>query len=144
AELGVLVHLARADLHLDALALWSDDRRVDGAIEVAFGRGDIVVEFPRDVGPEAMDHSQRGVTVTDRPDDDAHRPDVEELLERQLLALHLAVDAVHVFRPAVDLRLNARGLKLGVQPPAELLDVALAIGTPLVEGGRDPPVLLRL
>src|SRR6185437_1550663 len=71
-------------------------------------------------------------------------PDVEELLEGQLLALHLAMDAVHVLRPAMDLRLDAGGLKLRPQALAEFLDVALPVGTALVEGARDEPVILRL
>ena len=65
-------------------------------------------------------------------------------LERELLALHLAVDAVDVFRAAVDLGLDAGLEQLRAQRRAELLDVALAVGAPLVEGGGDVLVLLRL
>src|SRR6185437_17102667 len=144
AELGVLVHLAGADLHLDTLALGSDYRGVDGAIEVAFGCGNVVVELARDVGPEPMDHAERGVAVADGRDDDAYGANVEELLEGELLTLHLSVDAVHVLWPSVDLRLDAGALKLRTQSYAELLDVLLPVGSALVESACDPPVFLRL
>ena len=54
AELGVLVHLARADLHLDAAPLRPDHGGVDRAIEVALGRGDVVVELAGNVRPQPV------------------------------------------------------------------------------------------
>ena len=144
AELGVLVHLAGADLHLDAACLRTDDGGVDRAIAVALGRGDVVVELAGDVGPATMHHPERGVTLRYRVHHDAHRAHVEQLREIELLALHLAVDAVDVLRPAVDLGADAGRLQQRAQLLAHQLDVALAVGAAFVQRGGDPAVLVRL
>ena len=143
-ELGVLVHLGGADLDLDALCQRSDHGGVDGAVAVALRGRDVVVELSRDVGPAPVHHPERRVAVRDRGHHHAHGTHVEELLERQLLALHLAVDAVDMFRAAVDLGRDARRTQLLLQLPAQRLDVALAVRTALVQCAGDAPVLLGL
>ena len=136
AELGVLVHLARADLHLDALRLRPDHGGVDRAVAVALGGRDVVIELARHVGPLAVHDAERRVALGDRVDHHAHRAHVEQLREVQLLALHLAVDAVDVLRTPVDLRRDARAGELSTQFLAQLFDVALAVGAALVERPR--------
>ena len=49
-----------------------------------------------------------------------------------------------MFRAAVHLGLDAGLVQLRAQHLAQLLDVALAVGAPLVEGGGDALVLIRL
>jgi hypothetical protein len=63
AELGVLVHLARADLHFERLALRADHRGVQRAVVVALGLGDVVVELARDRRPQVVHHAERGVAL---------------------------------------------------------------------------------
>ncbi len=110
------MHVARADLHLEGLALRADHRGVDRAVLVVLRCGDVIVEFARDVVPQPMHHAERGVAVGDRLDHDAYRAYVEQLLERELLALHLAPDAVDVLGPAVDR--GGRDAGLGAAPAA--------------------------
>ena len=47
AVFGMLVHLARADLHLERLALRADHRRVQRAIVVGLRLRDVIVELAR-------------------------------------------------------------------------------------------------
>ena len=49
SQLGMLVHVVGTDLHLYRFALRPDDGRVDGAVVVFLGRGDIVVELSGNV-----------------------------------------------------------------------------------------------
>ncbi len=92
-----------------------------------------------------MHHAQRGVAVLDRADHDAYRAHVEQLLERELLALHLAPDAVDVLGPAVDCGGRDAGLaQLALQQLAHVGDVALAIQAPLGQRTRDAVIGLGL
>ena len=58
----------------------------------------------------AVHDAERRVALGDRAHHDAYRAHVEQLLEGELLALHLAVDAVDVLGPPVHLRLDARAV----------------------------------
>src|SRR5690242_3280285 len=140
----MLVHLARADLHLDARAFRADDRGVNGAVEVVLGSCDVVVELARDRSEGRVDDAKRRITRLDRLDDDAHGANVVELAEGELFALHLAMNAVEVLRPALDLCADAGGGELRAQPLAERGDVAFAIRALLVERERDAVVRLGL
>ncbi len=144
SELGVLVHLASTNLDLHTPALRAYDGGVDGSVEVPFGGGDVIIELPGNVGPQAVDYPKRGIAFGYRGDDDAHRPNVEHLLERELLPLHLAVDAVHVFRTPVHLGLDAGGAQLLLQVAAQSFDVAFAIRALLVQRGGEASILFRL
>ncbi len=115
AELCMLVHLVGADLDLDAALLRPDHSGVDRPVEVALGRGDVVVELAGNVRPQPVDDTQRRIALRNRVDDDADRANVEHLFEREVLPLHLPVDAVDVLRPPVDLRLDAPLLELRAQ-----------------------------
>src|SRR5690606_10350931 len=86
AELGVPVHLVRADLNLDGQLLGADDRRMQRAVAVALRRRDVVVELPGDVRPEAVDDAERGVAVRDGVDQDPDRTKIVKLIEREALA----------------------------------------------------------
>ena len=55
-----------------------------------------------------MDHAQRVVAILDAADHDAERHDVRELLEADILLLHLAPDRVGCLFAAGDLGLDAR------------------------------------
>ncbi len=148
ALLGPAVHLPRADLHLDRLALRPDHRRVQRLVEVELGHGDVVLEPALDRLPRGVDRPQRRVAVLHRLDDDPHAHQVEDVVELAALHDHLLVDRVEVLRPPGDLGGDAQ---LG-QALAHLLehlgevDVALGradrrhvvdLGVPLgVQGGE--------
>jgi hypothetical protein len=144
AELRVLVHLARADLHFHAALLRADDGGVDRAIEVAFGRGDVVVELAGDVGPQPVHDAERRVALGHRVHHDAHGAHVENFFEGQVLSLHLPVDAVDVLGPPIHLRFHVALLELRAQRGAHLFDVALAIGATLVQRGGDAAIFVGL
>ena len=92
----------------------------------------------------AVHQAEHRVAVRQARGDDAHRAQVEHLLERELLALHLPVDAVDVFGPAVDLAVDAGGAHHVLERAAQLGDVALAVGALLGQRGGDAPVVVGL
>ncbi len=94
AELGHVVHLAGADLHLDALPLGSDHAGVERAVVVGLGRRDVVLEAAGDDRILGVDDAEALVALLGRLDDDAERHDVRQLLEADVLALHLEPDRV--------------------------------------------------
>ena len=103
AELGQLVHLARADLDLQRQPLGTDHRRVQRLVHVELRHRDEVLEAPRQRLPQRVDDADRAVAVLDRVDDHAHRREVVDLVELAALAGHLRVDRVEVLRAAGDL-----------------------------------------
>ena len=107
AVFGMLVHLARADLHLERLAFGTDHRRVQRSVVVGLRLRDVVVELARQRRPQMMDDAERGVAVLDVVDQDPHGADVVQAVDARLLAAHLVPDAVDVLRPAGDLRAHA-------------------------------------
>ena len=143
-ELGMLVHLARADLHFDGNLAGTDDGRVQRAVGVVLGGGDVVVELARNVGPAAVHQAQRRIAVGHAVGQDAHRADVEHLLEAEVLALHLPPDAVDVLGPAGDLGRDAGLREHAVELRDDRRDVALAVRAPFVQLAGDEHVAVRL
>ena len=144
AQLGVLVHLARADLDFERQLARADHRRVQRAIGVVLRRRDVVVELAGDVRPQPVHDAERGVAVRDRRDQHAHGAHVEQLIERQPLALALAPDAVDVFRAPGDVGVDLRLRELLAQGRDDILDVALAVDALGREPARDTLVIVRL
>ncbi len=144
AELRLVVHFPRADLHLDRLSFGPEHRGMDGAVEVVLRRRDVIVELTGNVGEPSMHQAQRGITVGHRVGDDAHGAQIEYLLEGELLALHLPVDAVDVLGAAVDLGGDTRGAQHRFQRAAQLGDVALPVGTFFRERRGDTAVVVRV
>ena len=52
---GAVMHLWRAYLHLDGLALWTNHCGVQRLIQVELGHSDVVLEPPRNGSPHGMD-----------------------------------------------------------------------------------------
>ncbi len=144
AELGVLVHLERADLHLERLALRAVHGGMERAVVVRFRLGDVIVELARQRRPKVMHDAQCRVAVLHVVDQDAHGADVVHRIEPRLLAAHLAPDAVDVLRPSGDLGADARRGELPGERRHDVLDVTLPIEPPLVELSGDRLVYLRL
>ena len=94
AVFGEFVHLARADLQLDALLARPNHGGVDRAIVVLLGGRDVVLEAARDHRPCRVHDAERLVAFGQRLHDDAETDDVGELLEPDRFALHLAPDRV--------------------------------------------------
>src|SRR5262245_65605955 len=94
AVLGNRVHLLSANLQLDALMARADDGGVDRLVVVLLWVRDVVLEPARYRVPSRVHHRESAVAVLDLRHDDAEGIDVGELLERNLLPLHLAPDGV--------------------------------------------------
>src|SRR5258708_34104366 len=91
---------------------------MDRAVMVVLGRGDVVIEFTRYVGPAPVHQAERGVAIGRGVDHDAHGAHVKHLLESEVLALHPAPDAVDVLRPPVNFGLDSGPMEPGSDLPA--------------------------
>jgi hypothetical protein len=142
--LGQVVHLPGADLDLERPALGADHRRVQRLVHVELGHRHEVLEAPRERLPQRVDHADGAVAVLYRPDDDAHRGEVVDLVELAPLLGHLRVDRVEVLGAAGDLGVDAELLELLAHVRGGLVDVALAFGALLGDQSLDLVVLARV
>ena len=120
AVFGDLVHLAGADLQLDALLAGPDHGGVDRAVVVLLGRRDVVLEAAGNDRPGGVDDAERLIAFGDVCDDDAEAENVGKLLEADGLALHLAPDRIGALAPAGYL---GRDTAVGELPGQLLLDL---------------------
>ena len=96
-----------------------------------------------------MDEAERAVAVA-RPlvavalDDDAHRGQVVDLVELLAALGHLLVDRVEVLRPARDVGRDVDLVELGLEDVRRLVDVLVAVGSPLADHRLDLVVLARV
>ena len=79
-----------------------DHRGMQRLVEVRPGDGDEVLDAARDGVPLVVDDAERRVAVLHRIGDDAQRQQVVDLVQADLLPLHLLVDRVGALHPAVD------------------------------------------
>ena len=91
-----------------------------------------------------MHHTQGGVAFGDAVHPYPRGADIHELLEGELLCLHLAPDAVDMLWPAVDGGLDAGSAQLPLQQFLQFVDVLFALGAARLESRRDVFVLRRL
>ncbi len=119
------MHLLGADLDLHRLPLLPHYHCVDGLVAVGLGVGDIVVKFAGNMMEMGVDDAERRIAILQPLGDHPHRTHVEQLVEFEVLLLHLAPDAVDVFRSAIDLGLDPGFGKRIAQGLHELADVAL-------------------
>mmetsp|Transcript_25125 Transcript_25125/g.82399 ORF Transcript_25125/g.82399 Transcript_25125/m.82399 type:complete len:363 (-) Transcript_25125:1169-2257(-) len=94
AVLRHLVHLHRADLHLEGAPHLVRDDGVERAVRVRLGFVDVILQPALHRRPQRVERLERLVALLLRLDDDAKGAHVVHLLERKLLALHLLVNAV--------------------------------------------------
>ncbi len=140
-QFGLLVHGQGANLHLQHLAFGTQHRRVQRAVAVLLGIGDVVVEFLGDVSPQRMHDAERGIAIAHFRHQHAHGANVVDLAELQALLLHLPPDRIDVLGATVDLRLDAGGGQLVAQLLHHVVDVLLAIQAPLMQQLGDLLVL---
>ena len=112
------------------------------AVTVFLRIGDIVVEFAGYVLPGGMHDAEHGVAVSYRIDQDAHRAHIEEFVEFEVLALHLAPDTDDVFGPADDLGVDLLLLEQALEAPRELVDEGLSLAALFFQQTRDTLVHL--
>ena len=105
AVFGHLVHLGRADLHFNR-PVAANHGRVQGLVTVGFGQADVVLEAPRNRPEGVMYHGQGAITAFDIGREDPQGRHVVDLVERLLLALHLAPDAIKMFGSAAHLAIG--------------------------------------
>ena len=106
AVFGDLVHLFGANLDLERDAVRTDDGGVERLVHVRLGRADIVLETAQNGTVKVVDDAEHVVAVGHGVDDDAEREEVEHLVHRLILRVHLAVDAVGMLHAAVDLEIR--------------------------------------
>ena len=102
AVFGALVHLLCADLHLQELPRRPHDRGVKRLVEVELGHGDVIFETPLSRLPDGMDGAQSRIAVLNALCDHTDAYEVIDLVELQLLLLHLVEDAPEMLRAARD------------------------------------------
>ena len=122
------VHLIGANLHLKGHAVFAHDRRMQRLVHVGLGHGDIVLEAVGHLLPERMHDAQHRIAILHAVHQYAQRDQVVNLLEGLVLQHHLAIDAVKVLGPAIDLELDAHLPDLVTQRLHDGLDVLLALG----------------
>ena len=144
-ELGLLVHLARADLDLDGACLGAHHGGVEALVAVGLGRGDVVLETAGQRVPQRVHRTERRVAVAHRVGDDAQGDEVVDVGELLALALHLEVDAPQVLGAARDLEVGeAHAAQLVGKGLDGLLGVALALVARVLHHAGDALVLLGL
>ncbi len=144
SELRRPVHFVRPDLNLVKTPTGSEDRRVQRAVHVRLGRGDVIVEALGQRRPLVVDHSQSMVAVFDALHLYPDRHQVVDVFVR-LTPLHdLVVNRPEVLRPALHLAGDARPLQLLAQWLAELANPLLALHASLAQLLGELPVGLGL
>src|SRR6185369_10866083 len=94
AELGYLVHVRGADLNFDALAFRPEDAGVQRAVVIRLRGRDVIFEAAGNDVIGRVNNTKRVVALADAVDEHTKRHHVGELLERDVLALHLAPDRI--------------------------------------------------
>ena len=95
---------------------------------------DVILEFARQRLVQAMDDSQHPVALIRRVHDHPEPVDIEDLVERQVLVPHLAINAVDAFLAPLDLRLDAALLDMLNQVLANFLDPIMLAPTVRLDG----------
>mmetsp|Transcript_10138 Transcript_10138/g.41009 ORF Transcript_10138/g.41009 Transcript_10138/m.41009 type:complete len:534 (+) Transcript_10138:170-1771(+) len=125
ARLSRAVHLGGANLHLNRRPIRGDDDGVQALVAVHLGVAHVVLGLARDRGELAVDSLEGGVAVVLRVDDDANRPQVVHVAERDALAEHLAVHRKEALGAAVDVVDAVGDARVGDDGGGDVLDGAL-------------------
>ena len=142
AEFGEFVHRARTDLNFDGPPRLVRHDGVQRLIAVGFRVCDVVVVLLREDWKLFLNDREHRVALFDRPDDDAHGPDVKELIKAQVLSLHLLPDGIDVLRAPRDVRRDVILAQKLLNARHGLVDELDALGAVALQFARDGVVFL--
>ncbi|CAB4323439.1 unannotated protein [freshwater metagenome] len=126
-ELGPLVHLQSADLHLEGFGPGADHRGVQGLIQVELRHRYVILEPTLDRLPCGVDRAESRVTVLHCLDDDPDADEVEDVVEITTFHHHLLVDAPEVFGPASDVGDDVQLIETGTNMAQHLVEKNLSL-----------------
>ena len=144
AVVGGAVHVVRADLQLDRLAVRADHRRVQRLVHVELRHRHEVLEAAGQRLPVGVHDAQRRVAVAHRVDQDPDADEVPDVGEVAAADDHLLVDRVVVLGPAGDDGLDLRGLELLADRRGDLGQVGVPRRRALGDQPHDLVVALRV
>ena len=127
AVFGALVHHLGADLHLQELPRRPHDRGVKRLVEVELGHGNVILETPLSRLPDGMDGAQSGIAVLNALGDHANANEIVDLVELQLLFLHLVENAPEVLRAARDFRIDEHLVETALYLRDDLSEINLPL-----------------
>ena len=144
SELGVCMHVVRANLHLERASSVSDHARMQRLVLIAFRTRDVVVELARHERPQRMHDAERGVTVRDVRHQYAQCANVVQGREFEPLFLHLPPDRIDMFRSSGDVGFDSGRAQCGFEFAAHARDPRFALATGFVEQVGDASVDIGL
>ena len=112
AGFGHIVHLPRADLDLDPLAVPARHRGVNGSVTVGLGLTDVILEPPRHGPPAPVNGPENTVAILFAGRDNAEPVDIRQTRKGLVLFLHLAPNGIGLLGPPEDFRFYSGLLKL--------------------------------
>ena len=111
AKFCKFVHRTSADLNFHGTSVGIGHHGMKRLIPVGLGIGDVVVVLLGKHGEVFVHQRQHFVAVLHRINNDAHRTNVKELIEAQMLADHLFVDGIDVLRATAYFGFDTVGLQ---------------------------------
>ncbi len=138
------MHVRGADLHFDRRAVRAEQRGVQRLVAVHARDRDVVLEAARHRLEHRVHDAERAVARVGLVDDQAEAVHVDDLVERDLLAPHLLVDAVDVLLAAFDRRGNLRRIERFLERSRDAADELLVIAARRLDRGLDDLVALRI
>ena len=117
----------RTNLDLDTLLIRADDRSVQRLVSVWLRDGHVVFEASGDGFPKVMNKTQCLVALVLLVHDDSKGQHIVDLVEFDLLLLHLSVDAPEILRSTVHLTGDGVLAHQLLQDIDHLTDEALAL-----------------
>ena len=143
ADLCGLMHLPRADLHLQHHALRTDNRGVKRLVHVAFGSGDKVFEAGDDRRIHGVDQAQNVVAFRYGIDQNTKRQKIVDFIKRSSTHVHFLVNAAEILRTARHFGLDPRFFEGIRKRTLHGFDAGLALFPREVDPFLDIPVRFR-
>ena len=138
------MHLLGSDLDFNGLAVWPQHHRMNRLITVRFRVGDVVIELVRHMAIMGVHNTECCVAILQTFSHHAHGTHIEQLIKGEGFLLHLAPDAVDVFRAAINFSLNTLFFHRFAQCADKIVDVMLTVDTTLMQQFRDSFVFIRM
>ena len=116
------MHLIGTDLDLKGLAVAADQRRVERLVHIGLRHGDIVLEASGDRLIHFMDHAQGRIAVLYRINDNPHRENIIDLIQRFMLIQHFLINTEEVLHPAFHFAFDLRVLHVAADFRFDLIN----------------------